>query len=88
MIATEETVEMLVKRYGEAAAAHGRATEAGDHKKANKAYEQVAAIYRELRRRGPNSQRALLPFLNDPDPGVLLRGEAVDGVGPAFGPTG
>ena len=66
----EEQVEQLVGRYAKAAMAHGRATEAGDHKKANRAYDELAAIYRELRRRGPDAQRALLPLLNDPEPGV------------------
>jgi hypothetical protein len=31
-------LDILVRRYAEAAATHGRATEAGDHKKANRAF--------------------------------------------------
>jgi hypothetical protein len=60
----------LLKRYADAAAAHGRATESGDHKAANAAHESLSAVYSELRRRGPDAQRALLPLLEDPDLGV------------------
>ena len=56
-----------MKRYAEAAAAHGRATEAGDHKTANAAHEVLANAYRELRRRGIDAQRALLPLLEYQD---------------------
>jgi hypothetical protein len=39
----DEDITTLVKRYAETAAAHGRATEAEDHKEANLAHEVVAA---------------------------------------------
>ena len=65
-----EDMESLVVRYSEAAAAHGRATECGDHEAGNVAHEQISTIYRELRRRGEGAQRALLPLLANPDIGV------------------
>lgn len=65
-----EQLTDLVKLYAEAAAAHGRATESGDHVQANKQHDVVASIYRELRRRGSDSQAALLSLLSHPDPGV------------------
>jgi hypothetical protein len=63
-------IASLVNRYSESAAAHGRATEAGDHKTANAAHEVLATVYRELRRRGVEAQRALLPLLEHNDIGV------------------
>ncbi len=64
------TIPDLVAAYAEAARAHGSATDDGDHKKANKAHDQIASIYSELRRRGLEAQRALLPLLFDPHPWV------------------
>jgi hypothetical protein len=66
----KEEIGALVARYAQAAAAHGRATEAGDAKSANEAYEAVAGLYGELRRRGQAAQRALLPLLTNADLGV------------------
>jgi hypothetical protein len=65
-----ETGESLVDRYAKAAEIHRRATEAGDHNLANTAHQEIAAVYRELRRRGPEAQRTLLPLLASPDIGV------------------
>ncbi len=66
----EEDIAVLVKRYAESAAAHGRASETGDHKAANAAHDVLAGVYRELRRRGVDAQQALLPLLEDPELGV------------------
>ena len=55
------TVDELVRRYAEAASAHQKASERGDHKSANPEHDVVAAVYRELRRRG--EREALLPLL-------------------------
>ncbi len=38
----------------------------------NRAADCLAAVYRELRRRGPDAQAALLPLVTDPNPGVRL----------------
>lgn len=56
---TAETVDALVSRYADAASAHQKASEQGDHKRANLQHDVVAAVYRELRRRG--EAEALLP---------------------------
>lgn len=65
-------IETLVNRYAEATAEHGRATERGDHRRANRAQEVVSSVYRELRRRGLESQRLLLRFLTDSNAGTRL----------------
>ena len=40
------------------------------HPASNQKARRAAAIYKELRPRGLDAQRALLPVLRDPDPGV------------------
>ncbi len=60
----------LIKMYTEAASRHGAATESGDYKEANRQHDVVAKVYRELRRRGSDAQRALLPLLAEQDLGV------------------
>jgi hypothetical protein len=65
-------VEDLLRSYSQAAAAHGKATEEGDHKTANKMANMVSSVYSELRRRGAEAQRALLPLLHNENPGVRL----------------
>ena len=62
----------LVAAYSEAASMQGAATETGDYKSGNKASDLLAAIYSELRRRGRESQCALLRLLGSDDPGVRL----------------
>jgi hypothetical protein len=63
-------LDELVSRYAEAAAGHKEATAEGDHRRANREHDRVAEVYRELRRRGPEAQRALLPLLEHPIVGV------------------
>lgn len=65
---TSATVEQLVSRYVEAAAAHAEASAQGNHKLANPQHDVVAAAYRELRAR--EEERALLPLLLHDDAGV------------------
>lgn len=62
----------LVSAYAEVARANGSASDDGDHKKANKAFDRIASIYTEVRRRGVEAQKALLPLLFDADPWVRL----------------
>jgi hypothetical protein len=66
----DSPVDELVANYRIAASAHRRATARGDHVAANGHHEVVAAIYRELRRRGITAQNELLPLLKDPDPAI------------------
>lgn len=65
-LATEE----LVRLYQEAASVHGQATLSGDYRIGNPAADTVAAIYREIRSRGLEHQRMLLPLLLSTDDGV------------------
>jgi hypothetical protein len=60
----------LVRLYAEAAAEHRAASQEGDYKTANRQHDIVAGVYRELRRRGTESQRALLQLLAHPNLGV------------------
>jgi hypothetical protein len=66
------SLDELLAAYLDAATTHGAATESGDYKAGNKASDLIAAIYAELRRRGEDAQRSLLPFLGHDDPGVRL----------------
>jgi hypothetical protein len=62
------SIEELIQEYEQAAAAHGRALAAGDHRSANRAHDKVANAYRELRRRAAAPQ--LLPLLRSEDENV------------------
>jgi hypothetical protein len=62
----------LIAAYSEAAQIEGQAIESGDFRTENKASDLLAAIYSELRRRGREAQCALLPLLNERDPGIRL----------------
>lgn len=60
--------EQLVEKYRELSARHWRAIEAGQPKAANRDFDVLVAINRELRSRGVEDHRKLLELLNDPDP--------------------
>jgi hypothetical protein len=64
--------EQLIIAYREAAKRHGEATTQGDHKAANESAELIAAIYSEIKRRGLDAKRQLLPLLHDLIPAVRL----------------
>jgi hypothetical protein len=63
-------VSDLVQIYAEAAAEHRLASQEGDYKTANRQHDIVAGVYRELRRRGTDAQRAILKLLDHPNLGV------------------
>jgi hypothetical protein len=65
-------VDGIVEIYAAAAAHHFGATHHGDSHGAKLAFDTVAAAYRELRARGIDAQRALLPLLNHENPAVRL----------------
>lgn len=67
---SSESDEALIDHYSRAAAAHSRATLEGDPKTANKNHDVIAAVYRELRQRGVESQRRLLALFGHRDAGV------------------
>lgn len=60
-------VPTLIERYVDAAGRHGRASQDGSHEEANAAYEDLARLYGELRKRGPEAQQQLQPLLAHPD---------------------
>jgi hypothetical protein len=57
----------LLHLYERATIEHGRASESGDYRTANRESETIISVYRELRSRGLESQKALLSFLNHED---------------------
>lgn len=59
----------LVEEYEKAATEQRRAS---DHRLANQQWAILAACYRELRERGLEAQRCLLPLLKTSDDGVRL----------------
>ena len=68
----EQTRAELVTRYVDAASRNGSATLRSDEEEANRAHDELAEIYRELRRRGGDDQAALLGLLDHEDTGVRL----------------
>jgi hypothetical protein len=64
------TIGELVRIYQEAASRHRKGIEEGTPRVTNRAADKVAAVYRELRRRGGNARDALLPLLLSDDLGV------------------
>ena len=68
----KRTTKDLVQMFVTAASEQGRFVEACDPRRANIRYEQMAKIYSELRDRGRDAQRKLLPILESSDPYVRL----------------
>jgi len=58
-------VDALLKEYADAALVHRTASREGKHKIANRAYDRIAAVVRELRERGPHARDELLRLLDD-----------------------
>ncbi len=63
-------MEEVVGLWVAAAAAHGAATEAGDHRTANTRAPVIVAALAELRRRGADAKARVLVLLEHPEPGV------------------
>jgi hypothetical protein len=68
----DSDLDQLLSRYAEAAASHRAALTAGSTNQANQAADTIAAVYRELRSRGPDAQRLLLALLDHADPAVRV----------------
>jgi Domain of unknown function (DUF2019) len=66
------SIDDIVAEYVEAAAKHHEATDAGTSRVTNRAHDRIASAYGELRRRGPDAQRSLLPLLDHENLGVRL----------------
>ena len=56
-------LETLVGEYRESSVAHGKASFDGDYKTANRHAKTIINVYRELRRRGRETQNSILPLL-------------------------
>jgi hypothetical protein len=59
-------IPTLVRTYREAAISH-RDAQLTDPKTANRNAKLAVSIYKELRARGPEAQRALIPLVHDED---------------------
>src|SRR5438105_3206183 len=66
------SISELVAEYERAASAHGVATRTGDRTMSNRAHHRLSSVYRILRERGLDAQKALLPLLDNVDPAVRL----------------
>ncbi|MFE8595359.1 DUF2019 domain-containing protein [Archangium violaceum] len=64
------STERLVEEFGVLSAGHGRDIETAKPKAANRKYDVLVAIRRELRERGPEAQRQLLKLMDSPAPGT------------------
>jgi hypothetical protein len=64
------SIASLLDAYAKAARNHGATTLSGDYETGNRNAAVIARIYRELRRRGPAAQSALLDLLRHEDAGV------------------
>lgn len=60
-----------MERYRAAALAHGEATEAGDHRRANKAHQQLVEALRAVRATG-DAAGALGKLMDDPELAVRV----------------
>jgi len=69
---SELTTKELLKAYSEAASAHGAASFAGDAPTANQNHDLVAAIYRELSKRGVGDLSQLRILLSSEDDAVRV----------------
>lgn len=64
------STEGLIEEFRTLSAGHGRDIEEGKPKAANRKYDVLVAIRRELRERGMDADRHLLGLLGDPEPGT------------------
>ncbi|MDJ0946437.1 MAG: hypothetical protein QNJ30_23540 [Kiloniellales bacterium] len=69
-ILQENSLEELLAAYRVAAVAHTKGNDQGTPEQTNEAADRLAAIYQELRRRGPGPLGMLSRYLDDIHPGV------------------
>lgn len=68
------STERLVEEFGTLSAGPGRDIETAKPKAANRKFDVLVAIRRELRERGPEAQQQLLlKLMDDPEPGTRYR---------------
>jgi Domain of unknown function (DUF2019) len=68
--------EALVASFADAASAREAALEERKPRVANKHFDRMTGIYLELKARGIEAQRSLLPLLAHSDPGVKAQSRA------------
>jgi hypothetical protein len=66
----KRTTENLVADFAKAASQHGQFMASCDPKRANAKFDQMAKLYGELRRRGLQAQRQLLPLFESDNPHI------------------
>lgn len=59
------TPDQLITEYRKAAIIHGEASEAGNARRCNAAYDELTRIRRQLRQAGPEHARKILTLLDD-----------------------
>jgi len=64
------TTDALVQMFRAVASGRGAALEKADPKTANRLYRQMAKLYAEIKHRGTQAQRQILPLLDDEDASV------------------
>ena len=62
------STEQLVEEFRKLSAEHGHALEAANARAANRRFDPLVAIIKELRSRGPEAPRQLLKLVADPEP--------------------
>lgn len=63
-------METLIEKYRTASAKHGRATDDGDARAANREFDILVALRKELRSRGEDGWQSLRRLLHDLEPGT------------------
>ena len=66
----KRTTEDLVSTFAKTASEHGEFMAACDPRRANAKFDQMAKLYGELRHRGLDAQRQLLPLLDSDNPHI------------------
>lgn len=72
----EADLPELLRLYERSTIEHGKASEGGDYRTANRESETISSVYRELRSRGVETQKALLRLLNHADVHVRVMAAA------------
>jgi len=69
---TKTETQNLVQLFANAASERSLALRGADSKKANSLYRLMASLYNEIKNRGVDAQRQILPLLNHENPHVRV----------------
>ena len=67
---SRKSIEELVTEYTKYASQHGKATEQGDYKEANKAHDKLIKIYQQIKEQGNLVHPMFKNMLHSSDPSV------------------